>query len=147
MDLIFRMSGEHDQLTTWIRNWVHYDNMATNFSKQSTTSRKIRDENEEKIIDTLRVKKMENAQIQINGAKLSLVQEKCYTGLTIGILEQYLHDYFKKKGTMMDETDQIMRFIKQQKSTNFDLKTRLRKTSTVPFVPGPSGPSGPSQLE
>ena len=48
---------------------------------------------------------------------------------------------------MMDETDQIMRFIKQQKSTNYDLKTRLRKTSTVPFVPGPSGPTGPSQLE
>ena len=135
--------GEHDQLTTWIRNWVHFDNMASNFSKQSTTSRKLRDENEDKIIDYLKNKKMENAQIQINGAKLSLVQEKCYTGLTVGILETYLHDYFKKKGTMMDETDQIMRFIKQQKTTNFDLKLRLRKTITTPSVPGP-GPSGPT---
>lgn len=132
------MSGEHDQLTTLIRNWVHFDNMASNFSKQATTSRKIRDENEDKIIDTLRAKKMENAQIQISGAKLSLVQEKCYTSLTIGVLEDYLHQYFKKKGTMMDETDQIMRFIKQQKTENFDLKTRLRKTSTTPVVPGPS---------
>lgn len=135
--------GEHDQLTTWIRNWVHFDNMASNFSKQSTTSRKLRDENEDKIIDYLKDKKMENAQIQINGAKLSLVQEKCYTGLTVGILETYLHDYFKKKGTMMDETDQIMRFIKQQKTSNFDLKLRLRKTITTPSVPGPpSAPSG-----
>jgi hypothetical protein len=137
--------GEHDQLTTWIRNWVHFDNMASNFSKQSTTSRKLRDENEDKIINYLKDKKMENAQIQINGAKLSLVQEKCYTGLTVGILETYLHDYFKKKGAMMDETDQIMRFIKQQKTSNFDLKLRLRKTLTTPSVPGPpSGPSGPT---
>ena len=44
---------------------------------------------------------------------------------------------------MMDETDQIMRFIKQQKTTNFDLKLRLRKTITTPSVPGP-GPSGPT---
>jgi hypothetical protein len=119
--------------------------MSTNFSKQSSTSRKLRDENEDKIINHLKEKKMENAQIQINGAKLALVQEKSYTGLTIGVLETYLHEYFKKKGTMMDETDQIMRFIKQQKAENFDLKLRLRKTLTTPSVPGPpSGPSGPT---
>jgi hypothetical protein len=131
------MSGEHDQLTSWIRNWVHYDTMASNFSKQSITSRKIRDENEAKIIDTLKAKKMENAQIQISGARLSLVQEKSYTGLTIGTLETYLHQYFQKKGTMMDETEQIMRFIKNKKSENFDLKTRLRKVSNIPTVPRP----------
>ena len=138
-------TDDHNQFTTWIRNWVHFDNMSTNFSKQSSTSRKLRDENEDKIINHLKEKKMENAQIQINGAKLALVQEKSYTGLTIGVLETYLHEYFKKKGTMMDETDQIMRFIKQQKAENFDLKLRLRKTLTTPSVPGPpSGPSGPT---
>jgi len=63
---------------TWIRNWVHYDTLSVNFSKQSTTSRKIKDEFETKIIETLKAQKMENAQIQIAGAKLGLEQEQSY---------------------------------------------------------------------
>lgn len=137
------------QLATWVRNWVHYDNMASNFSKQSSTSRKMRDEFEAKIIDTLKTNKMENAQIQISGAKLSLSQEKVFPGLTIGRLEEYLHQYFQKKGVMMDETDQIMRFIKQQKLNNYEVETRLKRINTTPAaaVPPPPGSDGQQQLK
>jgi hypothetical protein len=128
------------QLAIWVRNWVHYDNLATNFTKQSGQSRKLRDDFELKIIDTLKQQKMETAQIQITGAKLQLVQEKSFPSLTIGRLEDYLHQYFKKKGVMMDETEQIMRFIREQKQTNFQLDTRLRKTPTTPFIPPPPPP-------
>ena len=128
------------QLATWVRNWVHYDNLATNFTKQSGLSRKMRDDFELKIIDTLKQQKMENAQIQIAGAKIHLVQEKSFPSLTIGRLEDYLHQYFKKKGVMMDETEQIMRFIREQKQNNFQLETRLRKTPTTPFLPPPPPP-------
>ena len=120
---------------TWIRNWVHYDTLSVNFSKQSTTSRKIKDEFETKIIETLKAQKMENAQIQIAGAKLGLVQEKSYPSLTVGRLEEYLHLYFKTKG--VDETDQIMKFIKQQKLGNYELQTHLRKTVSVAVPPAP----------
>jgi hypothetical protein len=37
----------------------------------------------------------------------------------------------------MDETEQIMRFIKNKKADNFDLKTRLRKVSNIPAIPRP----------
>jgi hypothetical protein len=134
------------QLATWVRNWVHYDNLAGNFSKQSTSARKMKDEFENKIIETLKSQKMENAQIQIAGAKLQICQEKSFPTLTIGRLEEYLHSYYKRKGVMLDETEQIMAYIKQQKQNNYELATKIKKTPTVPMTPIP-GPPQPPQLK
>lgn len=133
-------NGPNSDLSTWIRNWVHYDNLATNFTKQSTTSRKIRDEFETRIINHLHSNHLDNAIIQVSGAKIQLCQEKSFPSLTIGRLEEYLHMYYQKKGQMADETDQIMRFIKQQKATNFETNLKLKKISTVPVPPPPQMP-------
>ena len=135
------------QLATWVRNWVHYDNLAGNFSKQSTSARKMKDEYENKIIETLKAQKMENAQIQIAGAKLQICQEKSFPTLTIGRLEEYLHSYYKRKGVMLDETEQIMAYIKQQKQNNYELSTKIKKTPTVAPIPGPPQPPQPPQLK
>jgi hypothetical protein len=127
------------ELATLVRNWVHYDTMATNFSKQSTSSRKLRDDFESKIIQSLKNQKMENATIQITGAKLQLVQEKTFPTLTIGRLQQYLHQYYQRKGQMADETDQIMDFIKRQKQSNYETVLCLKKIPNQ-LVPVPQPP-------
>ena len=133
------------QLATWVRNWVHYDNLTVDFSRQSSSARKMKDEYETKIIETLKAQKMENAQIQIAGAKLQICQEKSFPTLTIGRLQEYLHSYYKRKGVMLDETEQIMAYIKQQKQNNYELAIKIKKTPTV--APLPPLPPIPPQLK
>lgn len=132
-----QMTQQPADISQMVRNWVHYDNLATNFAKQSATSRKIREEYETRILAFLKAKQMENAVIQISGAKLQVVNEKTSPALTIGRLEQYLHAYFARKGQLADETAQIMQFIKQKKQDTFELVPRLKKIPLAPDVPPP----------
>lgn len=129
-----------NELATLIRHWIHYDTLAGNFSKQSSTSRKIKDEYEKRILHALRNQNMETATIQVAGAKLQVMNEKTYPCLTMGRLEEYLHQYFQKKGQLADETEQIIRFIKQQKMNNFEMNLRLKKIPNAPLVALPLPP-------
>lgn len=106
-----------------IRNWVHYDKLASSFYKQTLNSRKIRSEYEDKILRNLNQTKMENAIIQINGGRLGLVEEKQPATLTVQKIEDLLHNYFKIK-KQPDQTTEILEFIKQNRGVSS--QTRLR---------------------
>ena len=112
----------------WVRSWVHYDNLSNNYGKQAIGAKKLRDEFETKIIQNLRANHMEKATIQVSGAKLTLVEERCPPSLSISRLESYLHSYFQQKGNHVDETDSILRYIKLQKNTQTIPVVKLKKT-------------------
>lgn len=111
------------EIGSLIRNWVHYDTMASSFYKQTLNARKIRSEYESKILTNLNQNKMENAIIQINGGRLGLVEEKQPATLTVQKIEDILHNYFKAK-KQTDQTGEILDFIKQNRGTSS--QTRLR---------------------
>jgi hypothetical protein len=127
---------------TWVRSWVHYDNLTNNYGKQTTGARKLRDEFETKIIQNLRANNMEKATIQVSGAKLGLVEERCPPSLSMPRLETYLHSYFQQKGNHVDETDAILRYIKLQKNAQTVPVVKLKKTlltaTALPPVPSAS---------
>lgn len=79
----------------------------------------------------------QNAIIKIADGQLQCVEEKQVAGLSMPRLESYLHDYYKQKGNYIDETDGIIRFIKQQKLNAATVCTRLRKTAAEPNLPRP----------
>jgi len=124
-------------LPSLVRKWVHYDNMASKFSKESSASRKLRDDFESQIIRNLRSNNMEKATIQIGGGQLQCVDEKQSPGLTFDRLGDYLHSYFKEKGGHLDETEAILRYIKVKKNESCVTTTRIKKTNTPPHIPGP----------
>ena len=129
------------QFATWVRNWVHYDNLTNNYGKQASGARKLRDDFETKIIQNLRANQMEKATIQITGAKLSCVEENCVPGLSVPRLEKYLHAYFQHKGNHLDETPDILKFIKSQKHNDTVCLVKLKKTPLGPALPPvPSAP-------
>lgn len=134
--------SQANQFATWVRNYVHYDNLASNYSKQATGARKLRDKFEAEIINNLRQNKMDNAVIQVTGATLQCTEEKCPPALTIPRLETYLRKYFFGKGNGLDETDNIIRFIKNQKHLDTTAVARLKKTPLPTAVPPPP-PNGP----
>lgn len=127
------------QFPLWVRSWVHYDNMANTYNKQATAARKMRDMNEVNIIRNLQHNNMTNAKIQITGGILSVAEEKNTPSLTLPRLEEMLHAYFKQKGNHMDETADILRFLKQQRLNNTGSVLKLKKTLVAP-VPPPMPP-------
>ncbi len=129
-------------LSTWVRNYVHYSGLAENYSKQATGARKLRDEFEGKIINNLRANNMTNAIIQVSGASLQCSEQKTLPTLSTNRLEQYLHKYYAQRGNVLDETEQIMRFINLQKEQDCTRVSCLKKIPTQVNIPPPP-PSGP----
>ena len=122
-----------------VRNWVHYDNLATSLYRQTVNARKVRDEFETKILEGLRASNMENAVIQIAGGRLIVQEERHNQPLTLARIEEILHTYFVSKN-MPDDTQNIMKFIKKQRE--FKVTSKLRKQSGTPTPSLPPPPSG-----
>ena len=141
------VGGQNADLATWVRNYVHYDNLAGNYSKQATGARKLRDEFESTIITNLRANSMDNAIIQISGARLQVAEDKTAPSMTLPRLESYLHKYFAGKGNGIDETEGILRFIRMQRANDTQAIARLKRTTATPPVPPPPAPSQPPSLK
>ena len=132
-----------NELGNWVRNYVHYDNLAMGYNKQATTARKIREEYEDKIIEHLRVNSMENAIIQIAGGRLFVSEERHSQALTLHRIEELLRAYYATKGASgagaLDETPNIMKFIKQQRG--FEVYKKLKKQNGAAPAPLPPPPN------
>jgi hypothetical protein len=117
------------EIGTWVRNWVHYDNLASNLNKQTINARKMRDTYEQQIIGALKRSNMENAIIKVAGAQLSLSHEKSQHPLTLSRIEEITHKYFELRGGQ-DETEAFMKFLRKNRGT--DDSIRLKKTNLLP---------------
>ena len=120
------MALNTNEFANMVRNWVHYDNLATNLNRQVQNARKLKDEFEQQIIGMLKGSKMEKAVIQIAGGRLLVGEEKHTNPLTITRIEELLHAYYARKpiGTT-DETAEIMKFLRSQRG--FETQLRLKK--------------------
>lgn len=130
------------ELGNWVRNWVHYDNLALGLSRQATNARKFRDEFEGKIVNHLETNSMQNAVIQIVGGRLAIHEERHSQPLTLTRLEEILRGYYASKGAVgaLDETQAIMKYLRKQRG--FEVTKRLKKSNTAPVAPLPPPPSG-----
>lgn len=124
-----------------VRNWVHYDNLATGLYRQTINARKVREEFETKILDSLRASNMENAVIQIAGGRLHVQEERHNQPLSLTRIEEILHTYYVSRN-LPDDTNNIMKFMKKQRG--FEVVKKLRKqTGPLPssLPPPPAPPS------
>jgi hypothetical protein len=136
-------ASSDNEFPTWVRNWIHYDTLTTNFSKQAANSRKVRDEYEERIITSLERRRMTAAVLQVNQGKYQVVKENHINGLTLGNLEKLLHQYYRGRGGSSaagDETDAIMAFIKANRGHS--VNSRLKKIGGTAPAPAPAPAPG-----
>ena len=140
------------ELGNFVRNWVHYDNLTTSLSKQTTNARKVRDDFEDKILQQLRANNMENAVIQVQGGRLLVGEERHTQPLTLARIEEGIHAYFAEqkrlgKGTA-DDTPAIMRFLKTHRAVEVTRRLKKQAVAVPPLPPpppaGPTGPTGPT---
>lgn len=128
------MSIVKDDIASLIRKYVHYDNLAATFFKQTQQARSVRDDYEKRIIEELKNKNMQNAVIQIVGGKLKIVEEKHGTPLSFKNLEESLHDYYFHK-KRVDETSEVIKYIKSKRT--FETTSKLKKIHQLPPQPEP----------
>ena len=129
------------ELALMVRNYVHYDNLATTFYRQTANARKVRDDYETKILSSLRASNMENAVIQIAGGRLVVHEERHNQPLTLGRLEEFLHAYFLSKNAP-DDTQNIIKFMRKQRG--YEVVKKLKKQTGPTAAPLPPPPtSGP----
>jgi hypothetical protein len=135
------------QLAHNVRSYLHYDNMAGTFHKQSTKARQLAGEYEKKVLDQLDNTRMSNAVIQIGGGHLNVIEERTPRCLTLKSIEMMLHSYYAKKGhSIRDETDDILKYIRANRGS--ESRKRLKQTKTggaLPPVPG-TGPKDNTNL-
>jgi hypothetical protein len=125
---------QKEDVASLIRNYVHYDNLASQFYKQTQNARAVRDDYERRIIEELKKNNMQNAIIQIVGGKLKIVEEKHASQLTYKSLEESLHNYYGNK-KKVDETSDLLKFIKE--SRTFETSFKLKKIPQLPPQPTP----------
>ena len=129
------------ELGNFVRNWVHYDNLATSLSKQTQNARRVRDEFENKILHQLHTHNMESAIIQIQGGRLVVAEERHAQPLSFTRLEESLHAFFMEKAKVggghpvSDDTAAILKFIKAHRKDDMEIKKRLKKQAAVPPLP------------
>ena len=140
-NLLYRKKGEMslpvpaETLSNWVYCWKHYDDLANVHSTQANTARKLRDDYEGRIVNTLKGTPHESMIIQTNSYRLQIVDEKHTQPLTVTRLEDLLHDYFKSRHpTGLDETTAILRFIRENKG--YTMSKKLKKAG-APALPKP----------
>lgn len=135
--------GDSGQIGSYVRNWLHYDNLASSFYKQATRARQIKEDYETKLMQELRNQHMENAVIQINSGRLNVVEERNPKALTLLRIEELLHSYFQRKG-VKDDTKEVINYIRSNRGV--DVVRKLRKTGGTNLPPLPAPPVAPSQI-
>lgn len=143
--LLFRMNTQ--ELGNFVRNWVHYDNLTTSLSKQTTNARKVRDDFEERILQQLHANNMENAVIQVQGGRLLVGEERHTQPLTLARIEEGIHAYFAEQKRLgkntVDDTPAIIRFLKTHRTVEVSKRLKKQTVAVPPLPPPPAPPSLP----
>ena len=110
---------------TAVRYFLHYSNLASSFYKQYGSAKKVKDDYEQQIINTLRQSGMEKATIQINGGQITVVDKREPNQLSLTKIEELLHGYFRQKGGQ-DQSLDIMTFIRSNRG--YTMNKYLKQT-------------------
>ena len=108
------MTSSDPGIGTAVRYFLHYSNLASSFYKQYGSAKKVKDDYEKQIINTLRQSGMEKATIQINGGQITVVDKREPNQLSLSKIEELLHGYFRQKGGP-DQSLDIMTFIRSNR--------------------------------
>lgn len=106
------------ELGNLIRSWVHYDDMVVTLNKQIQNVRKLRSNYEEQVLQRLSASRQSSAIIQMGDGKVTVVDEKQSQPLSFKALETLLHAYHLQKRKPLDETDEILKFIRAQREVH-----------------------------
>jgi len=124
---------------TWVRNWIHYDTLASSLYKQAINARKVREGFEDKILESLERRRMINAVLQLKQGRYQAIEEVHNAPLSFTAIEGILHAYFKSRGaSVRDETGDIIAFMKQHRQQTRSMRLRRLTDHAADLPPPPT---------
>lgn len=111
-----------------VNNWIHFDNLCTNLTKQMTTARNLRNNYEQQVLSLIGKTK----RLRIKGAYLEPATKNNSVTLNWTTLEETLHKYYVD-AKKPDETEALLKYLRDnrgQKSTVFLKKTNFDESVT-----------------
>ena len=126
-------SDPRTQLTTAIRGWVHFDNLAENLNRQTMNARELRVKHEGDAIRSLHQLGMTGSTIQIADAQLQLAVRREPANLTWSYLEEQVPRWATHTGVTAVQVQSLMKWLQEHRETKE--KEYLKKTSRSKSVP------------
>ncbi len=124
---------QRTQLTTAIRGWVHFDNLAENLNRQTLNARELRAKHEGDAIRSLRQLGMTASTIQIADAQLQFAVRREPANLTWSYLEEQVPRWATHAGITAVQVQSLMKWLQEHRETKE--KEYLKKSSRSKSVP------------
>jgi hypothetical protein len=114
-----------------IRYWVYYDNKIAELNKEVKKLRDMKYTYEQQILSYLTQSTLVHPVIQIGGGRIIVGQDKSQQPLSYTMLETVLTKYYAQKPGTKNETNDILNFLRQQRTSQVSpcLKRIINPTS------------------
>jgi len=106
-----------EEIGKLIRYWVYYDNKIAELNKEIRGIRETRQVYEQQVLQKLANSPLANPVIQIGDGRIIVGQDKSQQPLSYAMLETTLTKYYSLKPGAKNETKDILKFIREQRTT------------------------------
>jgi len=116
MSLVTHEPTNQQRLQQSVRAWVHYDNLANTFNKQTQNARAQKQIHEKEIQDILFAMKQSEAVLEVNGARLQFQRKETKSHLSWSWLQDNLRAWFSSE-TRGKTADDLFKYLQMRRST------------------------------
>jgi hypothetical protein len=116
MSLVPTEPTNQQRLQQSVRAWVHYDNLANTFNKQTQNARTQKQVHEKEIQDILFAMKQSEAVLEVNGARLQFQRKETKSNLSWSWLQDNLRAWFSSE-TRGKTADDLFKYLQMRRST------------------------------
>ena len=116
MSLVPQEPTNQQRLQQSVRAWVHYDNLANTFNKQTQNARTQKQVHEKEIQDILFAMKQSEAVLEVNGARLQFQRKETKSNLSWSWLQDNLRAWFSSE-SRGKTADDLFKYLQMRRST------------------------------
>jgi len=116
MSIVPQEPTNQQRLQQSVRAWVHYDNLANTFNKQTQNARTQKQVHEKEIQDILFAMKQSEAVLEVNGARLQFQRKETKSNLSWSWLQDNLRAWFSSE-TRGKTADDLFKYLQMRRST------------------------------
>jgi len=116
MSIVPQEPTNQQRLQQSVRAWVHYDNLANTFNKQTQNARTQKQVHEKEIQDILFAMKQSEAVLEVNGARLQFQRKETKSNLSWSWLQDNLRAWFSSE-SRGKTADDLFKYLQMRRST------------------------------
>jgi len=129
-------STNTDDIGDAIRHWVYYDKSIAELNKKLRDLRNLKYTYEAKALELLKVRNMMAPVIQVTGGRILVSEDKTNEALTFTMLQAMLDEYYAAKPGSKNETKEIVKYIREHRTTETKPCLRLYKAQRTRTTEG-----------